>query len=274
VSNKIEIKKAMKIINLIIVVFLVLCSAKNIFAQKEIQHPTKVVSCSVCNNTAISLPKPEYPKAARAVNASGAVTVRILIDEKGIVESAKAVSGHPLLWAESVKVALKAKFKPLLLSGNAVKVYGEIVYNFVQNEMFPKIQAEKKTKISQKSNNVVRSKPRSILIGKATKLVKPLIPFCNCRFGNVKSISSVIIQVEIDEQGNVNKAVAISGHPILRQTTEQAARKSKFSPTLISGEAVKAKAFIIYRFIIVDKWSVKFKDISVKDIQIENQPTN
>ncbi len=120
----------------------------------------------------------------------------------------------------------------------------------------------------------IRILPKVVLIGKAIKLSKPPSISCNCRFSNVKGISSVIIQVEIDEQGNVNKAVAISGHPIFRQTTEQAARKSKFSPTLISGEAVKAKAFIIYRFIIVDKWSVKFKDISVKDIQIENQPTN
>ncbi len=56
-----------------------------------------VVSGGVLNGTAMSLAKPPYPPAAKAVRASGAVSVQVLISEDGSVYSAAAVSGHPLL---------------------------------------------------------------------------------------------------------------------------------------------------------------------------------
>jgi TonB family protein len=83
------------------------------------------------NGKAIELPQPPYPTAARAVRASGTVTVQVLIDESGRVVSANAISGHPLLRAAAVSAARSAKFKPTLLGGQPVKVSGVITYNFV-----------------------------------------------------------------------------------------------------------------------------------------------
>ncbi len=91
----------------------------------------KQISGGVLNGKATSLPKPPYPPAARAVRASGAVTVQVLIDESGNVVSASAVSGHPLLRAAAVSAARSAKFSPTQLSGQPVKVSGVITYNFV-----------------------------------------------------------------------------------------------------------------------------------------------
>lgn len=91
----------------------------------------KSISGGVLNGKATSLPKPEYPPAAMAVRASGAVSVQVLIDENGDVVSANAVSGHPLLRAASEAAARGAKFSPTLLEGNPVKVSGVITYNFV-----------------------------------------------------------------------------------------------------------------------------------------------
>ena len=89
------------------------------------------ISGGVLNGKADSLPRPVYPPAARAVRASGAVSVEVLIDEAGNVISATAVSGHPLLRAAAVHAARGAKFSPTQLSGVPVKVSGIIVYNFV-----------------------------------------------------------------------------------------------------------------------------------------------
>ena len=83
------------------------------------------------NGKAISLPKPAYPPAARAVRAGGACSVQVLIDENGNVISAYAVSGHPLLRAASEAAARAARFSPTLLEGKPVKVSGVITYNFV-----------------------------------------------------------------------------------------------------------------------------------------------
>ena len=91
----------------------------------------KQISGGVLNGKATSLPKPPYPPAARAVRASGAVSVQVLIDEHGNVVSASAVSGHPLLRAAAVSAARNAKFSPTQLSGQPVKVSGVITYNFV-----------------------------------------------------------------------------------------------------------------------------------------------
>jgi len=91
----------------------------------------KQISGGVLNGKATSLPKPPYPAAARAVRASGAVSVQVLISESGSVISASAVSGHPLLRSAAVAAARGAKFSPTQLSGQPVKVSGVITYNFV-----------------------------------------------------------------------------------------------------------------------------------------------
>jgi len=91
----------------------------------------KAISGGVLNGKATSLPKPIYPAAARAVNASGAVNVQVTIDEEGNIISAAAVSGHPLLRQAAEQAARASKFAPTLLQGQPVKVTGVIVYNFV-----------------------------------------------------------------------------------------------------------------------------------------------
>lgn len=93
--------------------------------------PPKTISGGVLNGKAISKPQPAYPPIAKAAKASGPVTVQVLVDERGNVISASAVSGHPLLKASAVAAARQAKFSPTLLSGQPVKVTGVITYNFV-----------------------------------------------------------------------------------------------------------------------------------------------
>lgn len=88
------------------------------------------VSRGVLNGRAISLPRPNYPPLAKQIRVQGTVTVQVLIDESGNVVSAKAVSGHPLLIAEAVEAARRARFSPTLLSDQPVKVSGVITYNF------------------------------------------------------------------------------------------------------------------------------------------------
>lgn len=94
-------------------------------------EPKKVIkSGGVLNGKATSLPKPTFPANAKAVRASGVVSVQVVVDETGRVISANAVSGHPLLRAAAVTAARNARFAPTLLSGQAVKVNGIINFNF------------------------------------------------------------------------------------------------------------------------------------------------
>ena len=88
------------------------------------------ISGGVLNAKATSLPDPVYPPAAKRVQASGTVSVQVLVDEKGNVVTAQAVTGHPLLRPAAVAAARQAKFSPTLFSGKPVRVTGLINYQF------------------------------------------------------------------------------------------------------------------------------------------------
>jgi len=90
----------------------------------------KTISGGVLNAKAVSKPEPAYPPLAKAARASGAVVVKVTVDEAGKVTEAKAVSGHPLLRSAAEAAARQATFRPTLLSGEAVKVSGLLTYNF------------------------------------------------------------------------------------------------------------------------------------------------
>ncbi|MGI9036745.1 MAG: energy transducer TonB [Pyrinomonadaceae bacterium] len=85
-----------------------------------------------------------------------------------------------------------------------------------------------------------------VLNGKATHLVTPPYPPAARA---VHASGAVNVQVSIDTSGNVVSASAVSGHPLLRQAAEQAARQSKFSPTMLSGQPVAVSGVIVYNFV-------------------------
>ena len=94
--------------------------------------PKASISGGILNGKALSLPKPSYPVIAKAARAEGTVTVQVVLDERGCIQSARAVAGHPLLQAAAVEAARRACFTQTLLSGQPVKVTGIITYNFVR----------------------------------------------------------------------------------------------------------------------------------------------
>jgi len=96
------------------------------------------------------------------------------------------------------------------------------------------------------TNSVPKTISGGVLNGKATNLVKPAYP---AAAKAVRASGAVNVQVTIDEKGNVVSASAVSGHPLLRASAVQAARESKFSPTLFGGKPVKVTGVIVYNFV-------------------------
>src|SRR6266446_4270288 len=90
----------------------------------------KPVSGGVLNGTAISLPSPSYPDAAKRLRMAGVVSIEVVVDETGKVISAVATSGPPMLRDVAVQAAMRARFSPTKLSGQPVKVSGVINYKF------------------------------------------------------------------------------------------------------------------------------------------------
>ena len=72
----------------------------------------------------------EYPPLAQAARISGSVVVEVTIDEAGLVSSARAISGHPLLKDSAVNAARQWRFTPTMLAGVPTKVVGTLTFNF------------------------------------------------------------------------------------------------------------------------------------------------
>jgi TonB family protein len=95
------------------------------------REPTlKHVSEKVLREAAINLPMPEYPPDASRERPSGKVEVQVVVNEKGEVGSARAISGNSPLHHAAERAARNARFSPAKLSSDPTKVSGVISYDF------------------------------------------------------------------------------------------------------------------------------------------------
>jgi TonB family protein len=86
-----------------------------------------------------------------------------------------------------------------------------------------------------------------VLNGKAISLPQPAYPAI---VGATRASGTVMVQVSVDESGDVISAKAISGHPLLQQAAVAAARRARFAPTLLSGQPVKVSGVLAYNFVL------------------------
>jgi TonB family protein len=93
------------------------------------------------------------------------------------------------------------------------------------------------------SNDIISG---GILNGRALSLPKPeYSSFAR----SARATGTVVVQVTIDEKGNVSSAKAVTGHPLLHKAAEDAARGAKFPALIICGQPVKVTGTISYIFV-------------------------
>ena len=74
--------------------------------------------------------KAKYTSAARAARVNGNVVVSVVIDERGEISQAKAVSGHELLKLSALRAARQCLFAPTLRNGVPVKLSTNLEFSF------------------------------------------------------------------------------------------------------------------------------------------------
>ena len=88
-------------------------------------------------------------------------------------------------------------------------------------------------------------KSGGVLQGSATRRVEPSYP----PLAKAARVSgAVVVEVTVDEAGNVISARAVSGHPLLKDAAVAAARGWRFTPTQLSGTPVKVIGTITFNF--------------------------
>jgi len=85
------------------------------------------------------------------------------------------------------------------------------------------------------------------LRGRAISKPKPIYPN---EAKKSKVSGAVKVDVVIDEKGRVIWAKAANGEPMLQEASRKAACRARYSPTIISGRAVKTQTIIRYKFVL------------------------
>lgn len=98
--------------------------------ENQVSENATIIELGIVNDQAVYLSKPVYPKEARAENVKGDVNVEVLINKKGIVIEAKAVSGNALLRKSAEWAARRSKFRPSKMNGEVIHIKGIIIYTF------------------------------------------------------------------------------------------------------------------------------------------------
>jgi len=84
-----------------------------------------------------------------------------------------------------------------------------------------------------------------VLNGKVVSKPQPSYP----EAAKAARVSGVVaVEVLVDEEGKVIEAKALSGNPLLRDPAVEAARKARFAPTRLRGEAVRVRGVITFNF--------------------------
>lgn len=127
------------------------------------------------------------------------------------------------------------------------------------------IQAQKKDRVEA---------IQKITAGNLTESCKDLKPSRSVVFpkpdfppeAKLKQIGGTILMtVNIDEKGAVSEIEKIEGREIFQAAATNAARKSKFTPTICDGEAKSVSAVLIYHFILYVPTKTYFAPEKIED---------
>jgi TonB family protein len=103
-------------------------------AQQPGESQTQAGSAPVAVGSLTSKAKqrvsPSYPAIARAARVTGTVTVFIIVNEKGEVETVQRLDGPPQLQQAAADAARRWRFNPTLIDGQPVRVTGYLSFNF------------------------------------------------------------------------------------------------------------------------------------------------
>jgi protein TonB len=107
-------------------------------------------------------------------------------------------------------------------------------------------------------------KSGGVLQASATRRVEPAYP----PLAKAAHISgAVVVELTIDESGDVQSAQVISGHPLLKDAAVQAALGWKFQPTKLSGTPVKVIGTITFNFQMSSTPEVPDLEAAEKEVQ-------
>jgi len=187
---------------------------------------------------------PVWTQKAKSAGALGLVQVSVLVGVDGRVLQARARYGNPLLYPESEAAAFATTFNRPTLNGRPVRALGFVVYRFGTEEQEYDQEQNKLNGVSD-DEGLGSVFYGGILNEKAITLPKPIYP-PEAKGAGAKG--QVMVQVMINDNGDVTSTYALSGDPLLRDAAEVAGRAAKFSPIKPNSKLPGRYGKLVYDF--------------------------
>jgi TonB family protein len=203
--------------------------ANNTHAAPSLAITTDELSLKLVNKVS-----PAYPVEAKKQGVQGEVWLAVNINTKGEVDNIQIQRGHPLLVRAAVDSVRQWKYTPYIKDGVAVPVSSTVYVNFALSG--PTLPGDQPPTIRLGTN---------ALAAKLISRVEPIYPV----EAKQKGIEGeVLFEVTIDEQGEVIDVQVLGGNAILVGAAYDAVRYWRYTPILLNGNPVRARANVSIRF--------------------------
>ena len=228
------------------VIILVATAASQDAAQAPIQLPPDSFPTLLVRKVA-----PHYPSLARQARIQGTVVLSIVINKDGEVRDVKLVSGHPMLSAAAIEAVKQWRYRPYISDDKPAEVETVVRVGFRMADG---------PEISTPGRSQQRSAPREgipqlarvsagIVQGLLEHKVDPEYP-AEAQEKHVEG--TVVLNVDIDDEGNVGRVELVSGHSMLAPSAMDAVLEWRYRPFVLNGAAVPVETTIEVKFALAE----------------------
>ena len=198
--------------------------------------PSIAVTNEELSEKLVSKRNPAYPAEAKKQRVQGEVWLAVNINSQGEVDNVQIQRGHPLLVRAAVDSVRQWRYAPYIKDGRAVPVSSTVIVNFALSEPTPPGD---------------QPVPATIRLGTsalAAKLVSHIEPTYPLEAKQKGIEGEVLFEVTINEQGEVIDVQVLGGNAILVGAAYDAVRLWRYTPILLNGNPVRARANVSIKF--------------------------
>jgi protein TonB len=160
------------------------------------------------------------------------------------------IQGHPLLDQAAIDAVRQWVYSPTYLNGQAIPVVTTVTVAFgLASTPPPPPPAVAPLEATNPAVQVPRREPLrvggNVQESKLIRRVEPIYPELAKR---ARVEYQVMLEVNVDEEGNVTGVKVLRGHPLLDQAAIDAVKQWQYSPTYLNGQAVPVVATVTVPF--------------------------
>ena len=190
---------------------------------------------------------PVYPPLARQARIQGTVVLSIVINKDGEVRDPRLVSGHPMLAPAAIEAVRQWKYEPFKSDDRPVEVETIVRVGFrmpegsetsgpraARPDSPPPVGIPKLVRVSA-----------GVMQGLLEHKVDPEYP-AEAKEKHVEGM--VVLNVDVDSEGNVARVELVSGHPQLAAAAMDVVLQWKYRPFVLNEEAVAVETTVQVQF--------------------------